>query len=168
MWCNATSPDSKMLPNVISTKKRLNLRERIKSWFLSADEVEIGLRDVRSFPRPLIEDIAAFSGSIWRCIDYFLSGHAHIQFKIRTLTMQAHSNILGIRVADLMQSQIITHIRNLILSKYRLLDDPRCRDVIPWEAEPRFLQTSLEGFHQTMSICVIMYRAALSWLPDKD
>jgi hypothetical protein len=82
--------------------------------------------------------------------------------------MQAHSHILRIRITDLMQTKLIGHISNLILSIDSLLNNYWWRSVVLWwEIKTSLLQSTLEYFHKTMGISMVVHWTAFSWCPHK-
>jgi hypothetical protein len=80
--------------------------------------------------------------------------------------MQAHSHILRIRITYLMQTKLISHISNLILSIDSLFNNYWRSSVDLGEIETSFLQSSLKDFHKTMSIGMIVHWAALPRCPN--
>lgn len=80
--------------------------------------------------------------------------------------MQAHSNIIWVRIADLVQAQIITHICEHALPIQRLLDNLGLLVLGAGESVPRFLQRAFQDLHQAMCVCMIVNCATFSGGPD--
>lgn len=81
--------------------------------------------------------------------------------------MQAHSHILQVGITDFMQTELVGHISNLILCIDSFLYNYGGSSVVLGEIETGFLQSTLEDFHKTMGISMIVYWTAFSWCPDK-
>jgi hypothetical protein len=71
--------------------------------------------------------------------------------------MQAHSNVHGIRIRDIVQSKFISDVGDLTFLANGLLDDCRRCGVVFREVKSGLFESALEDFHEAMYIYMIIY-----------